>query len=216
MKKTAMFMLSSLLILGLVTNAGAAPTQWKMSDGGNDHWYEVLLTGNTNQQLVMDWTDARDSAFALGGYLATITSGDEENFVYFNLGINSNVDDYWFLDGADNWQGPWLGGYQSTGAPEPAQNWNWVTGEAWGYTHWASGEPNDAGPEGSPFCENDHEQYLQFFAHLNGPEPRWNDITIDSPVKAYVVEYNSVPIPSTILLLGTGLIGLVGANRKRK
>ena len=47
--------------------------------------------------------------------------------------------------------GPWIGGLQTPGSPEPGSNsdWEWVNGEgtfaANGYSNWRSGEPNDFG-----------------------------------------------------------------------
>lgn len=190
----------------------AAPVQWASAAGGNDHWYEVVKPGPTSVGHIY-WPDARDAAIGRGGYLATLTSRAEELFVYNALQIGTTWD-YWFEDAARNWQGPWLGGFQTPGARWPYENWGWVTGEAWGDTDWASGEPNDAGPEQAPFFENDNEQYLQFF--YNGSwEPSWNDIIWNSPVRAYVVEYDAKPVPepATVLLLGFGLGWLVKARR---
>ena len=41
--------------------------------------------------------------------------------------------------------GPWIGGTQPGGSPEPAGGWSWVTGETFGFNAWYAGEPNDAG-----------------------------------------------------------------------
>ena len=38
--------------------------------------------------------------------------------------------------------GPWLGGYCD---PDHLGEWKWLTGEAFGYTNWSSGEPNGPG-----------------------------------------------------------------------
>ena len=73
------------------------------------------------------WTDARDQCIRLGGHLATITSADEQEFIE---SLNT-----------DNRQ-LWIGGYR-----DDAFNWYWVTGEAWAYTNWGSGEPNNQGNE---------------------------------------------------------------------
>jgi len=210
------------LLFGSIGVCGATLVQWSSDDGGNDHWYEVVEAddpNDPNDPNYISWSAAAVDAEERGGYLATLTSPEEENFVNNALGIYTN-NDYWFKDGADNWQGPWLGGYQVTDDDStPASDWKWVTGEAWSsYINWANGEPNDAGPEPPPnFLENGHEQYLQFFWQEGAPiEPKWNDIVHNSPVHAYIVEYNPIPEPNTILLLSTGLIGFAGFNRRKK
>jgi len=69
------------------------------------------------------WHDARDACEAEGGYLATISSEEEDTFV-------------WGLAGRRRF---WLG--MSDEAQEG--NWVWVNGEPVVYTNWASGEPNN-------------------------------------------------------------------------
>ncbi|MBN1911635.1 MAG: hypothetical protein JW818_17975, partial [Pirellulales bacterium] len=116
----------------------AAPIQW----AENGHWYEIRTApGFPNQGLT--WEQARVAAEGLGGYLATITSSAENDFVYYTVGANQ--EQYWILDSAENWQGPYLGGYQFGPPPQPeadpAAGWAWVTGEPWAYTDWDPGEP---------------------------------------------------------------------------
>ena len=103
------------LRLAFVHPAGA--TQWKLSEGGNDHWYEVIQTAFPN------WRSARDYAIDQGGHLATVTSSAENNFI---RRIFANAS-------------PVLGGYTENG------EWHWVTGEPFTFTSWDSGEPNNFG-----------------------------------------------------------------------
>ena len=102
--------------------------------------------------------------------------------------------------------GPWLGGFQPDGAPEPDGGWQWVTGEEWSYTNWGIGEPNDI----------TGEQYLHFdnLGELAEPSPRWNDYRNDGvfPVHSFIVEY---PIPNCGTVVVFALGGVAGRLRRR-
>lgn len=160
-----------LLFTTCVRPALAAPVQWL----ANGHFYEVVSVPET-----ISWEDASAAATAAGGYLATVTSRAENDFV-FNL-INNPA--YWH-----GYSGPWVGGYQSPATQQAVANWRWVTGEAWSYTNWQPGQPNDSG--GSA------EDKLQFgFGTLVN---NWNDIQSVDPTPAYrpiayVVEWESDPL----------------------
>ncbi|MCB2231681.1 hypothetical protein KQH82_13260 [bacterium] len=105
--------------------------QWPASEGGNDHWYAVYTQR-------VPWETANQTAPTFlhegePGYLATITSPEENQFVF-----------EYVLDGVDSIGTPgqlYLGGSWGTYV------WSWLTGEAFHYTHWASGEPNNIGNE---------------------------------------------------------------------
>jgi hypothetical protein len=94
------------------------------------------LTGFTNQQNYnghsyyrstssMTWTAARQACANMGGYLVTVTTPAENNFI-FNL-----------------WSDGWIG---LTDEVVEGQ-WRWVTGEPYTWGNWNSGEPNNAGNE---------------------------------------------------------------------
>jgi hypothetical protein len=163
--------LAASFLITLAGPAPAEPVQWP----GNGHFYEVVSVPGT-----ISWEDANTAAAAASGYLATITSPAENDFV-FSL-VNNPV--YWH-----GFSGPWLGGYQDPATQQPSGNWRWVTGEPWTYTNWQAGQPNDSGGKA--------EDKLQFgFAYL---EPVWNDImSLDStpayrPI-AYVLEWDHDPL----------------------
>ncbi len=149
---------------------------------GNGHYYEVVCSGT------ISWTSAKSAAESRGGHLVTITSAAEDAFVS-SLIMNTGC------PGQDNW-GIWIGGFQpgdSCGV-DPSSNWQWVTGEAWTYSNWGSGEPNDS------FCRNEPPgcPSPEDKAHYFVSKPGWNDLPDNGhpcggfighgPV-GYVVEY---------------------------
>ncbi|MEN6451033.1 MAG: lectin-like protein [Thermoguttaceae bacterium] len=166
--------------------ATASVIQWPIAIGGNDHWYEVVYAGSAG----VTWTSARDAAVARGGYLASITSAAENEFVYNLVPSDSK---YWIPDGWGHVNGPWLGGYQYDKHAEPSGDWTWASGERFAYTNWYAEEPNNL---------DGHEDYVSFFgtSSLNGL--KWNDQS-NTPrmgiVSGCVVEY--VPEPSSFVLL---------------
>ena len=157
---------------------------------GNGHSYAIVhFPGET-------WESASaDIAVTLPGYhLATITSQAEQDFLWEFLGQTTDVFGEW-----------WLGGFQDVAPPEidPAEGWMWVTGEPWIYTNWADGEPNGVG--GS-------EDHLALDRYFGG---QWNDEgTALSLIEGYMAE--TVPIPATLWLFGSGLLGLIGIARRKK
>lgn len=162
-----------LLILCLSMNSVfAQPVQWKIKDGGNGHYYEVVKADE-----VISWLDASSSADCLGGYLATVTSEEENEFV-FNL-----IDDlrYWNRY-ADRNFGPWLGGVLVE------DNWSWINEEHFSFSNWHINEPNN---------EDDLEIYIHYFSGITAePETSmfWNDqpnFKPDGPI-SFVVEYESL------------------------
>jgi hypothetical protein len=154
---------------------------------GTGHYYEVIadFTG-------IPWSEARADAESRvwqgqQGYLACITSAEENQFV-FDLSVSSGV---WYP--ASIWYvGPWLGGFQESGADEPEGGWTWVSGEPWNYANWLAGQPDDDGPPPA------HENFLLFWGR-GQITPTWNDY-LDVPpsggdVHGYVVEFPTAPLP---------------------
>jgi hypothetical protein len=94
------------------------------------------LTGFTSQQNYNGhsyyrstgsafWTDARTACSNMGGYLVTVTSAAENNFIF----------------------GLWPSGWIGLTDEITEGTWRWVTGETYSYSSWNPGEPNNAGNE---------------------------------------------------------------------
>lgn len=86
------------------------------------HCY-FALSGNRN------WDSGRTGCTGVGAHLVTISSAAEESFVETISG------------GSDRW----IGLSRPSGSPVVDASFSWVTGEAFSFKAWASGEPNDSG-----------------------------------------------------------------------
>jgi hypothetical protein len=96
----------------------------------NGHYYRLVRTKST-------WDEARlaatnETLLGFSGHLATITSAQEQSFIQSAFDTFSSP----FVPMGE---GVWLGGFQPAGSPEPAGNWEWVTGEPFVYANWQPG-----------------------------------------------------------------------------
>ncbi len=111
-----------------VTNANITLVEPDTDGDGLSDAYEM---GYGRYQIVngsFTWDQAKADAEATGGHLATITSAEEWTAILDVVGISVVESTDIFLGGTD----------------EGAEGvWSWVTGEAWGYTRWHPGEPNN-------------------------------------------------------------------------
>ncbi|MEN8786512.1 MAG: lectin-like protein, partial [Flavobacteriales bacterium] len=146
----------------------------------NGHYYEFVAS----PQIL--WTDAKTASdaktfFGLQGYLATITSSDETNFLLEKVS-------------GDGW----------IGANDVATDntWQWVTGPEAGTSFWqgtASGSPiggaytnwNTNQPDNSGGAEH----WMQFYKNGTSIDGRWNDLNNIpySFINGYLVEYGGMP-----------------------
>ena len=151
-----------------------------------EHFYEYVSSSGS-------WTSAKTNSelrsyFGRAGYLATMSSEAENNFI-------------WKLMSSDGW----FGGSDEVGQVNTAkgsnvfasqtaveQKWHWVTGPEKGtqfsngstavtgqYAKWAGGEPNNAGGE----------HYAQFYSANSG---QWNDLP-NTNLPGYICEYGDMP-----------------------
>ena len=152
------------------------------------HFYEYVAGSTT-------WTNAytvssAKSYFGRAGYLATILSEAENNFIWKLMSS-----DAWFGASDDvNYINTAKGSTVYANQAAAEGKWHWVTGPEKGqnfsnsnnspvtvsgmYAKWASGEPNGTS-----------EYYGQFYSSNNG---QWNDLA-NSTLGGYICEYGDMP-----------------------
>jgi hypothetical protein len=113
---------------GTVCTVGSYPVEWRVADGGNGHWYQLIQNGS-----YLCWTEANARATGKGGTLVSETSPAEHQFVSGRLVSQAAA---W----TGRW-GPWIGARFTGGA------WGWSSGEPWTFAAWYPGEPNGGGNE---------------------------------------------------------------------
>ena len=147
------------MVMAICNQAAAAPVfiEWKVSEGGNGHFY--ALTENASS-----WDQAQTTATAFGGNLATINDATENQWVLDTFAQPSNI---------------WIGFYQDLLDPdysEPGGAWKWISGEAVTYTNWISGEPND----------NGSEHWAQMKGSGSVWDGQWNDVGNPSMLRGVI------------------------------
>jgi hypothetical protein len=198
------FLLISLLVFGLAGGQAAASewTQWRVSDGGNGHWYRVTAPELT-------WSEAEAEAVSHGGHLVTVNDVDENDWLLSTYGPD-------YLD----W---WIGFYQDLSDDdysEPDHGWKWVSDPdlcRWVtpypdddpcYTNWDPGEPNNGSPT---------EECVEMRG-INPLEPdgSWNDAPCDGWTIVGIIERETqppeVPAVSEWGLLVMALLGLAAGT----
>jgi hypothetical protein len=128
----------------------------------------VLWSTNNHHYLVVKgtitWTAADEAARAAGGHLVTLTSLEENNFVFGLVDVAA---------------GAWIGATKpNPSRTPPSSGWTWVTGEPWAFTNWRPTQPDNAGGN-------------QDVAHFSTDSAigQWGDQAHDATAGAYVVEF---------------------------
>jgi uncharacterized repeat protein (TIGR02543 family) len=107
----------------------------------NGHRYDVFDLG------VYSWNAAKTYCESLGGYLATISSKEENDYIYGVILSKGYSSAYFGLTDQ-----------------ETESVWKWVTGEPVSYTNWHSDEPNNT---------HSNENYAMFYWKWS--DGTWND-----------------------------------------
>jgi len=130
----------------------------------NGHYYQRF-----DQE--MTWNEAASFCSAKRAHLATITSENENLFIYENFNTNDE-------------KKCWIGATDS----EKEGTWKWITGEEWDYTNWNNGEPNN-----STGTDANGEDYIHLF-WITAENGTWNDIIGSATVEYDDNTYKEVPL----------------------
>jgi len=158
----------------------------------NGHYYKFYINNDKNvtpYRLTLD--EAIEYCESMGGHLATITSKEENDFLYSYIISLGQKNAYFGL--IDRGQ---------------KGNWKWVTGESVVYTNWAKGEPNR---------ENPREIVAMFYQKFT--DGKWNDGDFSAGCP-FICEwdYNINDIPANAIHIKTAeqLASIGGADSKGK
>ena len=175
------------------------------------HFYEFISAP------LVRWDDARDAAemrdlFGLQGYLATITSAEENAFAAAKLegqgwiGSSDHIPETGDIEGEWYWvTGPEAGNKFWTGGLRGSAVAGW-------YENWDGGEPNNT------HGGSEHWGHM-IFNEAAGPRGTWNDLRIGGDplgsahqVYGYVVEYGGMPDDPVLSLTASATVNVLPVN----
>ena len=126
----ALGLIASSVVAGVAGAQSVQAVEWKVSDGGNGHWYAVNSWPTDTR-----WLAAKQFAESVGGHLATITNSAEDDWT---TALVTQTGGSW-----NGVHGPWIGAFASAPCTNGSACFQWVTGEPFIYTRWHPGNPDN-------------------------------------------------------------------------
>jgi len=174
--------------------------KWMASNPDNGHSYALYAVRNTGNtaNVSLNWFNSFNFAKAISGYLATLTSNLETNFIKANFLSNNSTS----LDGTNSISSQcneniWMG-FAKIVEPGNPVRLGWITGERskvnWSVdpsateTSFSGSEPNNSGGI---------EGYVHIWATAKFADRSWNDapgsstVTSSTPFVQILVEFNN-------------------------
>lgn len=174
MKKAISVILCMVMIMGILpfgaitvyANSNSTPKIPSDAYKYNGHYYKIY------PDVCATWEDSKLYCENLGGYLAVISSQEENDALYSYITSRGYENAYFgFSDSQDE------------------QNWAWTRPNKTGYTNWHSGEPNN---------ESSTEDYALFYWKFT--DGTWNDGNFgegtDSDDRNFICEWDGIFITS--------------------
>ncbi|MEC8506549.1 MAG: C-type lectin domain-containing protein, partial [Planctomycetota bacterium] len=149
--------------------------QWEESSGGNGHHYQLVFLESNGEPLVLTGTEIQRLVPA-GSHLATLTTGEENDFVAFTVSNDSRA----WLPLVPSAPGILAAGPFIGLAGQGGCEYQWVTGEEFNYTNWHPGNPDD--------CDFALSQLWEF-----GGGRRWQDNTLGGDLgNSFILEWDDL------------------------
>lgn len=181
MKITA---ISAILITGVSTAFSTPSVIDTAYNPATGHNYLLLSSS--------DWLSAESTAISLGGHLITINSQAENDWVFNQWGHTRSL---------------------LIGLTDAAQEGTfvWTSGQAFGFSNWNAGEPNNAVGWG-PGPEN----YVYMYADGWGASGLWNDYSGGSDLSPQPAAFGVVEVPEPAVGSLLCMVGMALCARMRK
>jgi hypothetical protein len=182
---------------GTTAPAGAqflALTQWSQGPGANGHWYAIT-------EDATDFLAAKTFAEALGGYLVSVTSPLENQWISDTFSGYGTCSPGWCTPASF-----YLGLERSEGGGA----FGWLSGEAFAFAAWSGGEPGDQGGGRAASLFQRDGRVLWDAASESNPMRaviEWSDLPAD---------FTAAPEPANVGLVAVGLTVLAIFGRIRR